>query len=182
MSKTALILIDWQKGFDDPEYWGNRNNPDAEANGEKLLAQWRVKGWPVFHAKHNSTEPQSRLHPDHPGNTFKPGFAPKDDEPVYGKSVNSALIGTDLEADLRAQGISKLVLCGITTDHCVNTTTRMAANLGFDATIAADACATFDRSLPDGRIFAAQMVHDVALASLNGEFAAVKMVAEIIAD
>lgn len=181
MSQTALILIDWQQGFDDTGYWGNRNNPGAEANGRKLLAHWRDKGWPVFHAKHDSTEPQSRLHPDRPGNAFKPGFEPCDGEPVYGKNVNSALIGTDLEADLRTQGISKLVLCGITTDHCVNTTTRMAGNLGFDATIAADACATFDRSLPDGRIFPADLVHDLALASLNGEFAAVKNVDEIIA-
>jgi nicotinamidase-related amidase len=181
MSQTALILIDWQQGFDDLNYWGNRNNPDAEANGEKLLAHWRAKGWPVFHAKHNSTEPQSRLHPDHSGNAFKPGFEPRDGETVYGKNVNSALIGTELEADLRAQGISKLVLCGITTDHCVNTTTRMAANLGFEATIAADACATFDRGLPDGRTFPAELVHDVALSSLNDEFAAVKTVDEIIA-
>lgn len=181
MHKTALILIDWQQGFDDLAYWGERNNPDAETNGAKLLAHWRAQGWPVFHAKHDSTEPQSRLHPDHPGNAFKPGFKPRDGEPVYGKNVNSALIGTELEADLRAQGISKLVLCGITTDHCVNTTTRMAANLGFEAIIATDACATFDRSLPDGRIFPATLVHDVALASLNGEFAAVKTVDDIIA-
>ncbi|MBO6805616.1 cysteine hydrolase family protein [Thalassospira sp.] len=181
MSQTALILIDWQQGFDDLNYWGNRNNPDAETNGERLLAHWRTQGWPVYHAKHNSTEPQSRLHPDHSGNAFKPGFEPRDGEPVYGKNVNSALIGTELEADLRAQGISKLVLCGITTDHCVNTTTRMAANLGFEATIAADACATFDRGLPDGRTFPAELVHDVALSSLNGEFAAVKTVDEIIA-
>lgn len=181
MSQTALILIDWQQGFDDLDYWGNRNNPDAENNGKKLLDHWRTSGWPVFHAKHDSTEPQSRLHPAHPGNAFKPELSPVDGEPVYGKNVNSALIGTRLEADLRARGISRLVLCGITTDHCVNTTTRMAANLGFDATIAADACATFDRKLPDGRIFAAELVHDVALASLNEEFAAVKTVAEIIA-
>ena len=181
MSQTALILIDWQQGFDDLNYWGNRNNPEAETNGERLLAHWRTQGWPVYHAKHNSTEPQSRLHPDHPGNAFKLGFEPSDGEPVYGKNVNSALIGTELEADLRAQGISKLVLCGITTDHCVNTTTRMAANLGFEATIAADACATFDRGLPDGRTFPAELVHDVALSSLNDEFAAVKTVDEIIA-
>ena len=63
----------------------------------------------------------------------------------------------------------------------MNTTTRMAANLGFEATIAADACATFGRGLPDGRTFPAELVHDVALSSLNGEFAAVKTVDEIIA-
>jgi nicotinamidase-related amidase len=180
MTQTALILIDWQQGFDDLDYWGNRNNPDAEANAEKLLAHWRKSGLPVFHAKHDSTEPQSRLHPDHPGNALKAFAEPVDGEPLYGKNVNSALIGTALETDLRAQDISKLVLCGITTDHCVNTTTRMAANLGFDATIAADACATFDRKLPDGRVFPADLVHDVALASLNEEFAAVKTVDQII--
>ncbi|WP_336080300.1 cysteine hydrolase family protein [Thalassospira sp. CH_XMU1448-2] len=180
MNKTALILIDWQQGFDDLDYWGNRNNPDAERNGEKLLTHWRKAGQPVFHVKHDSTEPQSRLHPDHQGNAIKQALAPIEGEPVYGKNVNSAFIGTSLEADLRAQGISRLVLCGITTDHCVNTSTRMAGNLGFEVTIASDACATFDRSLPDGRVFPAELVHDVALSSLNGEFAAVKTVEQII--
>ena len=181
MTRTALILIDWQQGFDDLSYWGNRNNPDAETNAVRLLTHWRANAWPVIHVKHNSTEPQSRLHPDHRGNGFKAVLAPTEGEAVYGKNVNSAFIGTSLEADLRAQGISKLVLCGITTDHCVNTSTRMAGNLGFDVVIAADACATFDRSLPDGREFPAELVHDVALASLNGEFAAVKNVDQIIA-
>mgnify|MGYP003129794702 CR=1 FL=1 len=181
MSKIALIMIDWQQGFDDLAYWGNRNNPDAETNGAKLLTHWRKAGLPVIHVKHDSTAPQSRLHPSHAGNAIKDIVAPISGELIYGKNVNSAFIGTTLEADLRAQGISKLVLCGITTDHCVNTTTRMAGNLGFDATIAADACATFDRQLPDGRVFGADVVHDVALASLNGEFSAVKTVAQIIA-
>ena len=57
----------------------------------------------------------------------------------------------------------------------------MGGNLGFDVTVAADACYAFDRQLPDGRVFRADVVHDVALASLNGEFAAVKTVAQIIA-
>ncbi|NIZ02810.1 cysteine hydrolase family protein [Thalassospira lucentensis] len=180
MSKTALILIDWQKGFDDLAYWGNRNNPAAEENGAALLAHWRANGWPVIHVCHNSTAPQSRLHPDQPGHAFMEFAMPQGDEPVCGKSVNSAFIGTTLEAELRARGINKIVVCGISTDHCVNTTTRMGANLGFDVTIAADACFTFDRALPDGRAFAADLVHDVALASLNDEFASVKSVAQIV--
>lgn len=180
MRHAALIMIDWQKGFDDLAYWGKRNNPDAEQKAAKLLARWRAEGWPVFHAKHDSTEAKSRLHPDQPGNAIKAALAPISGEALYGKNVNSAFIGTTLEADLRAQGISRLVLCGITTDHCVNTTTRMAGNLGFDAVIVADACATFDRNLPDGRVFDADLVHDVALASLNGEFAAVRTADELI--
>lgn len=180
MSKTALIMIDWQKGFADLGYWGNRNNPAAEENGATLLAHWRENGWPVIHVRHDSTTPQSRLHPDHPGHAFIEFALPDGDEPVYGKSVNSAFIGTTLEADLRARGIDAIVVCGISTDHCVNTTTRMGGNLGFDVTIAADACFTFERKLPDGRVFAADLVHDVALASLNGEFASVKSVAQII--
>ena len=178
---AALILIDWQKGFSDLAYWGNRNNRAAEENGATLLAHWRAMGWPVIHVRHDSITPQSPLHPDHPGHAFIDFANPRDGEPIYGKLVNSAFIGTTLETDLRARGIQKIVLCGISTDHCVNTTTRMGGNLGFDVTVAADACYAFDRQLPDGRVFRADVVHDVALASLNGEFAAVKTVAQIIA-
>jgi len=89
------------------------------------------------------------------------------------KSVNSAFIGTTLESDLRASGYRTLVLTGMQTNLCVSTTARMAGNLGFDTVVVSDATATFDNTGPDGRLFPAQLLHDVALADLHGEFATV---------
>jgi len=66
-----------------------------------------------------------------------------------------------------------LVIAGITTDHCVSTTVRMAGNLGYRTWVAADACATFDRRDHTGRILAAEDVRQAAIASLHGEFATV---------
>src|SRR5262245_9281743 len=100
MTKTALLLIDVQQGFDAP-YWGARNNPSAEANIERLLEAWRSAREPIFHVKHNSRAAKSPLHPDNPGNAFKDFAAPRAGEPAFGKDVNSAFIGTDLEARLR---------------------------------------------------------------------------------
>src|ERR1041385_2725616 len=105
--RTALILIDVQKGFDEP-YWGERNNLDAEDNIARLLAAWRARRRPVFHVKHNSRLPKSPLHPSNPGNVFKDFAAPKDGEPSFGKDVNSAFIGTDLEQALRAAGVREV--------------------------------------------------------------------------
>ena len=105
---------------------------------------------------------------------------PVADEPIYAKSVNSAFIGTTLESDLRARQISELVFSGVSTDHCVNTTVRMAANLGFAVTVAADACFTFERTAADGRKLDAQTIHDVHLASLRNEFARIATVAQLI--
>jgi hypothetical protein len=97
-----------------------------------------------------SREPNSPLRPDRPGNAFKPEAMPLPGEPVFQKAVNSAFIGTELEAHLRASRVQSIVLVGITTDHCVSTTTRMAANPGFAATVISDATATFERIGPDG--------------------------------
>ena len=95
------------------------------------------------------------------------------DEPVIYKNVNSSFIGTDLEQRLRKMGAKTLLICGITTDHCVSTTTRMAGNFGFETYLVGDATATFERHGPDGRHFSAQEMYDTALASLHGEFATV---------
>jgi nicotinamidase-related amidase len=171
-SGAALVLVDIQVGFDDPA-WGVRNNPEAEDVCGQLLEAWRRKGWPVVHIQHDSTEPGSPLTPGSPGHAHKSQVTPRPDEPVLHKTVNSAFIGTDLEQRLHDLGVPGVVLCGLTTDHCVSTTTRMSANLGFETWLVADGCATFERRGPGGELFAASLVHEVALASLHEEFATV---------
>jgi nicotinamidase-related amidase len=166
----ALLVIDVQKGFDDPA-WGARNNPDAEANIAHLIAAWRERGALVIHIHHDSPHPAGRLRSDKAGHEAKPEARPADGEQIYKKHVNSAFIGTSLEADLRARGISALVIIGLTTNHCVSTTARMAGNLGFETFVVSDATATFDRANLDGTIRPAEQVHQAALSDLQGEFA-----------
>ncbi len=150
----ALILIDIQKGFDDIIYWGgDRNNPEAEKNAGKLLAFWRKIGLPVFHAKHCSSNPNSRLAEGQPGNEFQDVVAPIDGEVIIKKNVNSAFIGTDLKQQLDEARITKLVIVGLTTDHCVSTSVRMAGNFGYDTYVVDDATATFCKSGIDGQLF-----------------------------
>ncbi len=176
---TALLIIDVQEGLDEPRL-GERNNPAAERNMARLLAEWRRRGRPVWHIQHMSTEPDSPLRPGLPGNAIKAIVAPQVGEPVISKNVNSAFIGTDLEAQLRAAGIDSLVIVGLTTDHCVSTTARMANNLGFTTTVVADATAAHERVSYDGARYSADTVHALALANLHDEFATVLMTNEIL--
>lgn len=169
---TALVIIDVQVGFEDP-VWGARNNPRMEARIVDLLRAWRASNRPVFHARHMSTSPTSPLRPGQPGNAFKPEAAPARGERVIEKRVNSCFIGTSLEMDLRRCNVDTLVVAGLTTNHCVSTTVRMAANLGFTAWVVSDATATFDRLGPDGITYPAEQIHAIALADLHGEFATV---------
>jgi len=113
------------------------------------------------------------LRPELPGCQFKPEAAPIEGEPVFKKTVNSAFIGTKLESYLRDNGIEQIVIVGLTTDHCVSTTTRMAGNLGFKVLLVSDATATFDRKGPGGKEYMAENIHAIHIASLNGEFCSV---------
>lgn len=178
-ANAALVIIDVQQAFNDPS-WGQRNNPDAEGQIAALLEGWRATARPLFHIHHCSQRPGSLFNPG-PGVAVKPEAQPLAGEPVLYKNVNSAFIGTDLEQRLRDAGIDTLVTCGITTDHCVSTTTRMAGNFGFETFLVSDACATFERVGPNGRHYTAQQMHDTALASVHGEFATVVPASEVLA-
>jgi len=172
--RPALILIDIQNGFDNIEYWGGqRNNLNAEENASELLKLWRENNLPVFHIKHCSSNPASLLNETNAGNEFKDIVKPINDELVIKKNVNSAFIGTDLEEQLQSAKITKLVIVGLTTDHCVSTTTRMAGNFGFETFVVSDATATFNKKGLDGQNYSAELIHETALASLNNEFATV---------
>ena len=169
---AALVIIDMQQGFDDPS-WGVRNNPAAESRVASLLQHWRECSAPVLHVHHCSSSPRGCFRTGTAGIEPKPEAMPRHGEAVYRKSVNSAFIGTSLEADLRRRGIANLVVVGLTTNHCVSTTVRMAGNLGFNTCVVADATATFDRKGADGRMRMAAEVHNAALGDLQGEFAEV---------
>ncbi len=174
LDRPALILIDIQKGFDNIEYWGGeRNNPNAEINASELLKTWREKNLPIYHIKHCSSILTSLLHETNIGNEFKDLVSPIEGEPIIKKNVNSAFIGTDLKEQLDKAKITKLVIVGLTTDHCVSTTTRMAGNLGYETYLVADATATFNKKGIDGQNYSAELIHETALASLNEEFATI---------
>jgi nicotinamidase-related amidase len=179
MGKPALLVIDVQKGLDDPS-WGKRNNPEAESNIASLLSRWRKQKLPIIHIRHCSAMPNSPLRPGLPGNAYKEEAQPLPGEKQFSKSVNSAFIGTGLEQYLHEQDLSSLVIVGLTTDHCVSTSVRMAGNLGFGVTLISDATATFDRQGYDGAWYSADDIHQVNLVSLDGEFCRVRCTEDVL--
>ena len=172
--ETALLLIDVQVGVDVLSHWGGsngrRNNPDAEAKMSQLLATWRKAKLQVAFTRHDSRESASPLKFSLPTGAQKPGFEPAAGEIVVEKDVNSGFIGTDLEIQLRRAKISRLAIVGFFTNFCVETTTRMAGNLGFDTYLIEDCCSTSNRIGPDGVDRDPDLVHAMTVANLHGEF------------
>ena len=172
--ETALLLIDVQVGVDVLSHWGGsngrRNNPDAEAKMSQLLATWRNAKLQVAFTRHDSRESASPLKFSLPTGAQKPGFEPASGEIVVEKDVNSGFIGTDLEIQLRRAKISRLAIVGFFTNFCVETTTRMAGNLGFDTYLIEDCCSASNRIGPDGVDRDPELVHAMTVANLHGEF------------
>jgi len=169
---AALIVIDVQQGFDDP-FWGPRDNPAADANIERLIAAWTEAGRPIVVVHHDSRGELSPLHPDNPGNALKSYVAAAPAALSISKTVNSAFYGEpDLDAWLRASGIDQVVIAGIQTNMCCETTARMAGNLGYDVLFVPDAMHTFDLEAPDGgTVAAAELSRITAINLAGGEFA-----------
>jgi nicotinamidase-related amidase len=178
-NSAVLLVIDVQRAFDHPR-WGQRNNADAEHNIAKLIEKWRQTKRPIIHIHHVNPKPESLFNGE--GIEVKPEAKPLPGEPILTKNVNSAFIGTDLQERLQSMGAKQLVLAGLTTDHCVATTARMAGNFGFDTFVVSDATATFERKGIRGQHYTAEEMHDTALTSLNTEFATIVTTAELTRD
>ena len=173
MNVAALLIIDVQKAIDDPSWGSDRNNPEAETNIARLLARWRERGWPIFHVRHVSLEPNSTYRAGQPGAEFKSEVMPRAGERIIEKHTNSAFIGTNLERELREQGIEQVVITGVITNNSVEASARMAGNLGFSTFVVSDATATFGRHDFAGRWRTSEEVHAMSLANLQGEYAIV---------
>jgi len=171
---TALLLVDVQKGVNEVKYYGGpsgkRNNHSAEENMRCLLTEWRRLGKCVAFTRHNSREINSPLKLDlETGNQIE-GLEINGSDIVVEKDVNSGFIGTSLELELRRSGINRLVVMGFYTNYCIETTVRMAGNLGFDTYLVHDACAAVNTLGHDGEYYEPDLVHNMSIASLHGEF------------
>ncbi len=168
------MLIDVQVGVDDLAHWGGvngrRNNPDAERVMLDLLSAWRLKELPIAFTRHDSVEEKSPLKLHLPSGDLKPGFSIDDGDISVVKNVNSGFVGTSLHEEFGSRGITRLVVVGFFTNMCVETTVRMAGNMGYDTYLVAEGCATTNRVGPDGLDYDPQEVHDMTVANLHGEF------------
>lgn len=171
---TALLLVDVQKGVNDTAYYGGpkgrRNNLDAEANIISILTAWRMSDRTVAFTKHDSIEDGSPLKLSLESGQQLEGMETQAGDIVVQKSVNSGFIGTPLELELRRAGIQRLVVVGYFTNVCVETTVRMAGNMGFDTYLVHDACAAMNSTGHDGTDYDPDLVHNMAIAGLHGEF------------
>jgi len=172
--KPILICINLQQAFQDEAYWGgNRNNQNAEEISSQIIAKWREINEQIIHVRHSSTNANSKLHKDSKGFQFHPSCLPIEGEIVLTKSVNSCFIGTPLKQLLDERNCSTVVIIGLTTDHCVSTTVRMAANNGYNVLLISDATATFDKVGVMDSLYDSELIHQISLASLKDEFATI---------
>ena len=182
MLKTppVLLVIDAQQGFRDESYWGTPANPECLTNIEKLVTHWRSAQWPVVFVRHNSKNPNSPLNPTSHGNQLEASLEGPNDL-VIQKSVNSAFYGTpDLHLWLTERDFQSLVICGITTNYCCETTARMAGNLGYSVRFALDATTAFPVKAQDGTLISGSDVMRMTAANLDPEFAKVVSTSELL--
>jgi nicotinamidase-related amidase len=179
---AALIIVDVQRGFQDPDYWGARNNPDFETNLALLIAAWQAAGRPIVVVTHDEVDPGMPLSPGRPGNDLVETVAAIEPALRVSKTVNSAFYGAPSLHDwLGAEGIGQLMICGIQTNMCVETTARMAGNLGYDVIVPIDATHTFDLAGTDGSALSAEQLSLATAVNLSGgEFARVCATADLV--
>ena len=170
---TALLVIDIQDSFKiDPARWASRNNPAFEENVTALIGAFREASLPIFFVLHNDSDPGFR--PGDPEVRLMDFLDRRESDPLLTKNTRNAFTSTDLQQRLDAIGVRRLVVTGISTEQCCETTTRVAADLGYEVDFVTEATATF----PIGSLTTEQIVERTE-AVLNKRFARIATVAGV---
>ena len=171
--KSALVIIDIQNEYF-PGGACELFQPEQAATKAKLILEYfRKCGLPVCHVQHISNYPGATAYLEgSKGAEIHSLVAPAGNEKVYVKHAPSSFLKTGLAEELLNQDINNLIVCGMMSHMCVDTTVRAAMDYGFTVTVIDDAVTTMDLSR-NGEVIPAKIVHDVMMASLNGVFAKV---------
>lgn len=180
--QTALLLIDVQQSFMHRPYWATDDVPAFLAHSNALLAGCAERGVPVLRIFHTDG-PRSRDNPFAPeSGLIRPldGLAPFDASATFEKHRHSALVGTGLPVWLRQHGTRRLIIAGIRTEQCCETTARHASDEGFDIDFVSDATLSFHIPLADGTLLHAAQIRERTAAVLSGRFATITSVEDAI--
>ena len=179
---NALLVIDIQDSFKiSPARWASRNNPKFEENVTGLIAAYREADRPVIFVLHNDSDPGFRV--GDPEVRLMPFLDKRDSDPLITKNTRNAFTSTDLQSRLDALGVRRVTVCGISTEQCCETTTRVAADLGYEVDFVTEATATFpigglSMDDPSGSLSTDAIVERTE-AVLRGRFARIATVSEI---
>ena len=176
----ALVIVDIQNDYF-PGGLHPLDGPEAAAaNAGRLLAAFRQSGEPVLHIQHVwDAEDAEFMLPGTTGVEIHASVAPAAGEPVIQKAHPNSFLATPLEAELRARDVEHVVVCGMMTSMCVDAIVRAAVDLGFEASVAHDACATCDLEFGGEQISAPQ-VHGAFLAALGDGYATVSATDDLL--
>lgn len=178
---TVLIIVDIQN-----DYFPDGRMPlvgpvEASQQAARLLDCFRSARRPVIHIQHIAVRPGATFFlPGTLGADFHPNVQPLPDETIVQKNFPNSFRETPLLDVLREKQITRLIICGMQTNMCVDAITRAAADYGFECVVAADACAARNLTF-DGHTVPAEQVHHAFLAALNGSYAKVLKVDQILA-
>ncbi|WP_092153038.1 cysteine hydrolase family protein [Desulfovibrio legallii] len=181
MKLKALLLIDIQNDYFPNGKMELVGSESAGLMAGKLLAACRDKNLPVFHIQHISTRPDAAFFLQNTtGVEVHPCVKPFANEPVIRKNFPNSFRETTLLRDLQAASVTELIIAGMMTHMCIDSTVRASCDLGFACTLAHDACATRDLSF-NSKTVSALDVQTACMAALNGFFANVLDTASICA-
>jgi nicotinamidase-related amidase len=170
---NALIIVDIQNDYFPGGRMTLHEMERAAENAARLLAHFRDTGQKTFHIQHTWDDPSAPFFvAGTPGAAIHESVAPRPGEPVVVKHFPNSFRESPLLEELRRAGIDNLTICGAMSHMCIDATTRAAADLSFNCTVAHDACATRDVEF-EGNKVTADDVHAAYMSALGFAYAKV---------